>query len=167
MPPRHPAPVCAGSLHPALRELTALVQAEMELIAISGRLADAGDVGPGALRAKADGERHILDLARILRALGAVPEVRPGTGLLSRALPWRSPRRAARLATRLADRYERALAWDLPLEVIATLHANAMDLRAHAACFARAESAAHRWPQRAKLVLHQLGRRLTTSTMRA
>ena len=168
MPSSHAVHVRPGAPHPALRELCALVRAEVELIAIYGRLAGSGDIGRSALQAKADGERHALDLARILVALGAAPpQLNRGTARLRRALPWGSLRCAARSATRLAQRYERALAWDLPLEVIATLNANAIDLRAHAARFACAESAAHRWPRRAKLVLHQLGRRLATSTMRA
>ena len=161
--------------HPALRALSSLARAEVTLIAAYERMirGQPGELEGIARRAKADCERHVLGLGRILGALGAKPPRLNAEGRVWSVSPAsRWPRGAPMAATRLARRYEAALAWDLPLEVIAALHANAIDLRAQAVWLARLqremnESAAHRWLGRAKVALHQLGRRVATSTMRA
>jgi len=100
-------------------------------------------------RVKADNERHVLELSEIMRALGEAPphfrsDVR---GLAMDALAEIAGRRssahalrtAGHLAARLQRRYERALDWDLPLEVTANLQANQADLRQHQLWFGQWE----------------------------
>ena len=96
-------------------------------------------------RAKADNERHVLELSEIMRALGEAPPLfrSDARGLAMDAVaeitgrmsPTRALRSAGRLARRLARRYERAMDWDLPLEVVANLQANEADIRGHIAWF--------------------------------
>ncbi len=126
------------------RALRTLVQYEIDVIkAYEHALRHVSDpeVVDTWSRAKADNERHVLEMSEIMRALGEAPPhfrsdarglamdaVAEITGRLSSALALRS---AARLTKRLLRRYERASAWDLPLEVVANLQANEADLRRH------------------------------------
>lgn len=124
--------------------LRRLVRAELQVIACftagMERIADEelrADLG----RICADLERHVLELSEIMRLLGERP---PGMRLDLRG---RVLRRWTSLAARRGDgavihalrarvrrldrRYDRALAWDLPLEAGANLLTNQLDLRRH------------------------------------
>lgn len=130
------------------RALRTLVQYEIDVIKAyqhALRHIDDPEVVETWSRAKADNERHVLELSEIMRALGEAPPrfrsdarglamdaVAEVTGRMSAASALRS---AARLARRLVRRYERALDWDLPLEVVANLQANEADVRRHLAWF--------------------------------
>ena len=130
------------------RALRTLVQYEIDVIkAYEHALRHISDtqVFETWSRAKADNERHVLELSEIMRALGEAPPrfrsdarglamdaVAEVTGRMSTE---RALRGAGRMAQRLLRRYERALAWDLPLEVVANLQANEADIRRHLAWY--------------------------------
>ncbi len=122
--------------------LRRVVRAEIDVIACftaaRARLEDAV-LADTLARMQADQERHVLELSAIVRLLGdRPPRLRPDLrGRVMRRWTALSAKRSqsALLAAlraqvrRLDRRYERALAWDLPLEAGANLIANQADLR--------------------------------------